>query len=150
MSDKVKDTVLGGKDVNYVYAIFVTPAGKGYGCFAIKRTDNPNSFLVGASYCHPSDRNRFRKKIARNMAAGRANKAVSFDKELKLDSINVVDHMLYSDKLPMPSWANRAYNIGSFTYRLRADQHSTSSLLQQLFADDANVAKSFVVWATNG
>jgi len=143
-----KDSVTGNKNVNYVYTIFITPAGKGYGCFSIKKTDVQNKYLVGASFCHPSDKTKFKKKIAREMAVGRANEAVSFDKDLKLDTINVIEHMLSSKKIKMPSWANRAYNIGSFTYKLKADQYNVNSLLKILFKDNNDIMNDFVSWAT--
>ena len=140
----VKNYVTGKKEVTYVYAIFLTPFGKGYGCYAIKSTDKPNTFLVGASYCHPSDRKNFRKKLGRDIAIGRATTEYSFDPELKVDTINIITHVLRNAE--MPYWAERAYNIGSFSFKLSADRYNNTKLLEKLIEADFVVESGFLTW----
>jgi len=160
MSDTTEDTVTlkpkrnlvtGYKDTTFVYAIFLTPNGKGYGCFAIKKGDVHNSFLVGASYCHPNDRRSFRKKIARDIAVGRAANKFTFDPELNLDSLHVVSHAITAKtgSIDMPSWAERAYDVGSFSYKLSLDRYSERQLLTKLIKEDSDVAKDFLFWVAD-
>ena len=72
---KAKNTLfnrnkLSTDDITYTYAIFPTKKGKGYGCFAVQPKKN-GFFLVAASFCAPSDRAKFSKTRARDVACKR-------------------------------------------------------------------------------
>ena len=67
---KLKKSKFSKRDITYTYAIFPTKKGKGYGCFAV-RPEKDGFFTVAASFCAPSDRARFSKVRARNVACKR-------------------------------------------------------------------------------
>ena len=147
-TNKTKGNIVTGrKDVVYVYAIFLTPNGKGYGCFAIKKTEELNKFLVGASYCHPSDSNKFSKSLARDIALGRATKEYIFDLELKLDSIFIAKNAISgTDQIEMPYWAEKAYDVGSFCFKLSNDKYSASQLLEKMIEEDVDIESGYLKW----
>lgn len=134
------------KDVAYVYTILLTPMGKGYGCFAIKRTNEENKFLIGAAYCHPSDRNKFRKRIARKISSARTNTEFVLDPDTKLDYLYIVRKSIESGDLFMPSWAKKAYNAGTFTFGLSSNMYGNKQLLNKIVEQDKTTEKLFVDW----
>ena len=61
--------------VEFMYAIFLTPSGKNYGCFAFDKSDLSNGEVrIAASFCNPDDRKEFSKKEARKVAESRLSK----------------------------------------------------------------------------
>ena len=61
--------------VEYMYAIFLTPSGKNYGCFAFDKSNLSNGEVrVGASFCDKDDRKHFSKKEAKKVAESRLSK----------------------------------------------------------------------------
>ena len=145
---ELKSNVTCGKDVVFTYIIYLTPFGKGYGCFAIKKTEDYNKFLVGASFCHPSDRNKFRKDISRNIALGRATKEFSFDEELKLDTLFVVNYLLYNYKIDyVPYWAEKSYDIGTYFHKLSNDNYNEEKFLNKICKKDKKIETNYLKWA---
>ena len=43
------------------FAIFATPKGKGYGCFAIHRDLESNKYVIASAFCYPQDAKLFSK-----------------------------------------------------------------------------------------
>jgi len=130
------------KRVQYMYMIFVTAMGKGYGCFAIQPVEGcPTKFNVTASYCHPNDRSKFCKTYARNKASRCFDprpKAIARANELN-EKLNVIVDMppLEEDKrdyntidivkialangLNIRSWAEQAMRRGLYYVTLEKD-----------------------------
>ena len=140
--------------MQYLYMIFVTPLGKGYGCFAIKR--NGDNYTVSSSYCHPTDRKLFRKEVARDKACkmmlaprrkrlealdsvgAKPSVTVVFSKESpqqNIENATIVNAAL-EQRLMMPSWAKRAYNLHHFTCGLTKDNMTWNKLVAEVGAVD--------------
>jgi len=140
---------MGIRDTNYCYVLFVTPSGKGYGCFSIN-VNGENSYEVAASFCHPADRNKFSKKIARAKADAKIQKkrgiTYEFDRELKVNDCKaIVMHALKNDYNPIdqPSWVRKALEIEAFCMTLSSDSASHIDLIDELGIGTL-IATSFV------
>ncbi len=139
----------------YAYYIFVTSMGKGYGCYSIKQVDQDDKyvkFVVSASYCHPSDRKNFSKKVARDIADSRRDRpkvrrienlktvgqlssvVVDIPVANKEDTHMIVDNALLCG-LEVRPWAATAYNKGLYFKTLTYDHLNWQSLVVKLILD---------------
>ncbi len=123
-------------DVGFIYVIFITPIGKGYGCFAIETKGN-NSFRVAASFCHPDDRAVFSKKKARELASERlaeSNFDYSFNEEVTVEYSGIVIRAFADPHNPIqtPSWVREAFSTDAFIFTLRADNNSIVDFIYRL------------------
>lgn len=119
--------------INYTYMIFVTPRGKGYGCFAIKSLEK-NSFRVAASFCHPADASRFNKKKARLIANNRLNDKdcyvdISADTDDPKELLKVIFNLT---NLNIPNWAYNAYYVGAYYSGLHTNNMSYMAMVYDL------------------
>ncbi len=115
----------------YMYMLFLTPAGKGYGCFAIDKLAT-DKFKVAASFCSPFDRKKFNKKQARNMAFGRLNKSgveVVLEADDKKNILLQVVEEAMQTALLVPKWAVQAICMNAFSVSLSNDHLSYEDLL---------------------
>jgi hypothetical protein len=154
-SDKPgKDNLTGKRDVVFVYQIYLTPIGKGYGCFALKRNSkDSSSYLVGASFCHPLDGSRFNKKIAREKALSR----ISSEKEFVLDreeknTTYIVGNILKKTACLIeyiPLWAKNAYDFGLYVYKLELDNMSKDALLKEVIKYDKTIREKYLRWVAH-
>jgi hypothetical protein len=135
--------------INYTYMIFITPQGKGYGCFAIEQV-NDSEYKLAASFCHPNDRKLFSKALAREIAARNLTKVgdgkqpyqlYSIDKDVGVDNKTVIYKAIEDGEnpFPLPSWAKRAYVRDAYAFSLSLDNQSVDN-----FIDFLDLAPSFV------
>jgi hypothetical protein len=137
--------------IQYMYYIFVTPLGKGYGCFSIKNTEAPGVFEVSSSFCHPTDRKLFRKSIARRAAdahrdrpretrieklslMGKKTKVlvnVAPDEKGNFDTPTIVEEAIQQG-VDMRSWAMAAYKRGLFYKTLKNDCATWAKMVMSL------------------
>lgn len=139
----------------YAYYIYLTPMGKGYGCYSIKeefKTDECVTFSVTASYCHPDDRKNFSKSVARKVADSRRelirNNRVSNLKKVgqvsivtlsvpldrKEDTGFIVDNALLNG-LEIRMWAAKAYSSNLYFKTLKLDNLSWYGLVVKMIFD---------------
>lgn len=120
--------------VNFAYIIFITPQGKGYGCFAIKKLAH-NTFKVAASFCSPKDSNHFDKKKARIIATNRLKTEgcfidVSLDDDIK-DDFATMHHKIFNSEMNMPYWAIDAYTDEAYSLTLLESNKSFYQLVEE-------------------
>ena len=128
------------KMTKYMYMLFLTPSGKGYGCFAIDKLAT-NKFKVAASFCSPHDRKKFSKKQARDMALGRLHKSgveVELDTEEKKNILLQVVEEAIQTECFVPKWVVQSLCMNAFSVSLSYDCLSYEDLLAQfaLSCDD--------------
>jgi len=134
--------------VNFAYVIYLTPFGKGYGCFALKELSK-NNFRVSTTFCSPRDRKNFDKAKARKVALGRLNSddyamEVSLDEDIlpKVGIFTLIYAKFFKDleKLPgsVPQWAIDANDMSAFSLTLREDNVPFIDLV-----DDMDLSSTF-------
>ena len=140
--------------LQYVYMIFVTAMGKGYGCFAIQKQEKPNTFIVSSSYCNPIDQKKFNKTIAKGKAIQNLiprKRAMQKAEELNMN-LNVLVELPVDEKsnydataivraalengLHIPSWAKQSYKRNYHFFTLNKDCNSWFALIKLLDARD--------------
>ena len=98
----------------YTYVLFLTPEGKGYGCFAIKKLAF-NKYQVAGSFCSPYDRKRFSKPKARLIATNRLlsgnSVEITTDSELELTTHGIIAKIKQDMLLSIPGWAKMAFEL---------------------------------------
>ena len=111
--------------IKFMYVIFLTTKGKGYGCYAVeKRTD---CYAVGASFCNPIDRGKFSKRLARTISGGRIGQTTVRFAELPdkptMQAIVCVamNNFSSSSYKSVPRWAMKCYNEHNYYCTLRRD-----------------------------
>lgn len=133
--------------VNFAYMIFVTPNGKGYGCFAIKKLGR-NMFSVAASFCSPFDVLKFDKNKARMIAKNRLG-SDNTKVDIKIDDafnddFQTIHHILFeSTDMDFPNWAVRAYLDGAYYLTLRNDNMSYFDMVYDKDMSDVYFRKYF-------
>jgi len=120
--------------VNFAYMIFITPQGKGYGCFAIKKLAH-NTFKVAASFCSPKDANKFDKRKARKIAGNRLNTEgcfidLSLDDDIK-DEFKTMHHKIFDSEMNIPNWAETAYADEAYSLTLLESNKSFYQLVEE-------------------
>ena len=149
--------------IKIAYAIFPTPFGKGYGCFAITKKAE-GEYCVSPSYCHPNDRVKFSKSKARLTAiarmdspayAGNVKIVVQLDKDGKPQDITMEEIVTeYLNNYCAPSWADHSFNIGLWRFTLKLDNYNffdyVDLLMNEAGADTTVVAMDLINWAKNG
>jgi hypothetical protein len=112
---------------NFRYIRFQTPQGIGYGCFYIsleREEDKILHYKIGTSFCSPKD--KFNKRIAREIATGRHNNKPIFDiinsnnsGNLTEEEFDVILSKLFAvQHLEIPKWAYTAYNNDKYILTL--------------------------------
>jgi hypothetical protein len=108
---------------NFRYIRLQTPQGIGYGCFYItweREEDKILHYNVGLAFCSPKD--KFNKRLAREIAIGRHNNKPIFDL-INSDNFGSLteeefDSILYKlfaiQHIEIPKWAYTAYNLGNY------------------------------------
>jgi|GEM_PF-5192508 len=131
--------------VVYAYVLFLTSIGKGYACFAFKGSGKSKS-TVGASYCHPNDRDRFSKERARAVCARRLERPLKSEDGLPcMEPVKVtlapdtkvadVITAAVEKGINMPSWARRAWERKSYYMTLANDHLNNDALLEKMVKD---------------
>lgn len=145
----------------YAYYIFVTSMGKGYGCYSIKQVGQDEKFVkfvVSASYCHPSDRKNFSKRVARDIADSRRDRPkvrrienlkgvgqlssviVDIPVANKEDTHMIVDNALLCG-LEIRPWAAAAYNKKLYFKTLSFDYLNWQNLVLKLVFESGEQLK---------
>lgn len=120
--------------INYAYVLILTPKGKAYACFAVKKFGH-NIYKAGCSFCSAVDRPNFDKKISRSLAKERLEKeidivTISFDDTKKSISMtDIVDSIIFSEELIAPNWAYKAFDYDLMFYTLNYDNLSLKEIL---------------------
>ena len=151
-------------NVRVAYAIFPTPFGKGYGCFAIRKNDD-GTFSIAPTYCHPNDRVKFSKPKARTTAVARLN-SISFTGNVKFDvpvakegdkaqEVSLEDIVMkYLESYLPPSWVRKSFDMGLWCFTLKFDNLTFEGYVEKLMndagTDPLDVAMALVSWAKNG
>ncbi|HUU87873.1 MAG TPA: hypothetical protein VMX17_08980 [Candidatus Glassbacteria bacterium] len=145
---KAKNNKLAANCITYTYAIFPTKKGKGYGCFAVQ--PHEGGFLVAASFCAPSDRAKFSKTKARDVACKRlkAKSARLIDGDPKEERNRtalkeiILDFMLSYENLPR--WISDSISAEIWLHTLKQDSLPSREIVnaivkEQTGMDDAQV-----------
>lgn len=112
---------------NFSYMIFVTPFGKAYGCFAIRKISK-DLFRIAASFVSPVNSKNWKKKISRDIVSGRLEKEDHYI-ELPMhedwsDEFSKYYSVLFTDycfKLKIPNWAINCYYNDAYCLSLKED-----------------------------
>ena len=131
--------------INYAYVILITPTGKGYACYAIKKLAK-NSFSVAASYCSPKDAKHFNKNKSRLIAKSRLNdenSCITIELEEGEDDCFKTIHskVISNHTFNMPTWAWTAYFNGAYSLSLRKNNQSFYQFVEQM-----ELAPDFFRW----
>lgn len=113
----------------YTYAIFATPKGKGYACFAINREKGSLEYRVAASFCHPLDKKIFSKKIAKIYAATKLSTtggvAINNEKNSFCEILGQIIPLLPNT----PKWAKKAFDNSYVFHTLKLDNFKSIDLI---------------------
>jgi len=117
-------------NMRITYAIFATPQGKGYGCFAIRHNKGEKKYIVAASFCHPSDRKVFSKKEARMKALSRLN-SKQWVVELESENHNFAEiiKLAMESSSKTPSWASKTLKNKHYFHTLAEDRFTSQALI---------------------
>ena len=124
--------------INFAYMIFVTPYGKGYGCFAIQQPE-AGKYKVASSFCSTWDANKFNKKKARMIALNRLKTPGSFiefelDKELK-DDFRTLQNIIFKSDMNIPGWAYNAHDYDAYYFTLKENRKAYFAMVDELNLD---------------
>ncbi len=117
----------------FTYAIFATPKGKGYACFAINREKGSYEYKVAASFCNPVDKKLFSKKLAKLYAATKVSandvntSTVVTSEENDFAQIMTI---AINQLTNVPNWAKRAGANGFAYHTLKYDMYSAEQLIK--------------------
>lgn len=157
--------------IEFMYVIFLTAFGKGYGCFAFDKANiSSGEVRVAASFCNPNDRSLFNKEDARVLAKNRLSKDeailfLEYDTEYGYDFDNETIASLYFEKnMPwligdvkpistastiadIPKWVQKCIVRNAYSFTLKEDCFSLERLADSLevssylFEDMRNAVK---------
>lgn len=165
MAKKTQPRAVAPINCKHSYAIFPTPSGKGYGCFAFEETKK-NTFKIAVSFCHPLDRVKFSKNIARRRAASRllhddqcATVTMTVENGKKLEFEKLIEQFIVEHSEFLPSWAWRSFNNKLWSFTLYQDNLSFTDVLDRVLInqaekkevdfDFADIAADLIKWAVS-
>jgi len=125
------------EDITYTYAIFPTKKGKGYGCFAVQSNGN-GFYAVAASFCAPSDRAKFSKQKARDVAKGRLlSKTVVIvsgecgEERNRESLVNIIETFMLSNQ-SIPRWVQSSVKNNLWLHTLKYDSLPAKKIVNEV------------------
>ena len=130
------------KTMEFMYVIFLTAWGKGYGCFAIDKSDFQNGEVrIAASFCNPNDRHSFSKEQARKLAEDKFSNLDSdfvlslvFDPNDDKEDFESNEELaeMYFEWAQLPKWVKKCVDRNAILFTLKEDNCSLEQLASDL------------------
>jgi hypothetical protein len=128
------------KTMEYMYCVFLTAFGKGYGCFVIDKTDFQNGEIrMAASFCNPNDRYSFSKEQARKLAESKLSDpafvfTLCFDQNDDVEDLESNEELadMYFEAVALPKWVQRCVDRNAVLFTLKQENLSLEQLASEL------------------